>query len=243
MIALVDADVLGYRIAFACKDEELSVAKHRLNGFIADILTHEVDTVYDGCFVDSWKLFLTGKNNFRHKLATIAPYKGNRTAPKPAHLPALRKHLVDEWKAEIVDGQEADDAIAIEATALGDSCVMVSVDKDFDQIPGWHYNFVKKLGYYVTPKQGLYSFYKQLLTGDSADNIMGLKGIGNVKAEKILSAVDISQMPLDAVNEALYELCFTAYEENDEELIETARLLWLRRKPDELWMPPLKDNQ
>lgn len=241
MIALLDADVLGYRIAFACKDEELKVAKHRLNSFISDILTHEVDTVYDGCFVDSWKLFLTGKKNFRYDIATIAPYKGNRTAPKPAHLPALRKHLEDEWGAVVVNGQEADDAIAIEATAYGDNCVMVSVDKDFDQIPGWHYNFVKKLGYYVTPEQGLLSFYKQLLTGDSADNIMGLKGIGPVKAAKILAPVDLT-LPLDAINEALYDLCFTAYEEKTDELTETARLLWLRRIENEMWMPPLKDK-
>ena len=236
MIALVDADVLGYRIAFACKDEELSVAKHRLNSFIADILTHEVDTVYDGCFVDSWKLFLTGKNNFRHKLATIAPYKGNRTAPKPAHLPALRKHLVDEWKAEVVDGQEADDAIAIEATTLGDSCVMVSVDKDFDQIPGWHYNFVKNVGYYVTEEEGLLSFYKQILSGDDADNIKGLMGVGPAKAAKMLNETNNDEL-------AMWQVCLDAYEGNADRVLENARLLWLRRFDNEWWIPPTLRNK
>ena len=158
MKALLDSDILGYRIAFACENEPVDIAKHRLDNYITDLLTCWVDNTFKDCFCDSWQLYLTGKNNFRYGVATTVPYKGNRVSPKPQHLQALRQHMIDEWGASVTDGDEADDAIAIDGTTLGLNCVMVSLDKDFDQIPGWHYNFVKKIGYFVDERQGLYSF-------------------------------------------------------------------------------------
>jgi len=234
MIALIDADIIGYRISFACKDESINTAKHTLNSYIVDILMCGVDNTFDGCYVDQWKLFLTGKDNFRNNIAITAVYKGNRTAPKPEHLPALRQHMVQEWGAVVVEGQEADDAIAIEATVLKDTCIVSSVDKDLDQIAGWHYNFVKKQGYHVTPEQGMHSFYRQILTGDAADNIIGLQGIGPVKAEKILvEAFD---------EEALYAACLEAYDGDEARVLENGRLLWLRRYEGQEWQPPKKEE-
>lgn len=230
MKASLDADILAYRIAFACKDEDEKIAKYRLDGYIVDILTLGVDTAYSDCFVDCWSLHLTGKGNFRESIATTAVYKGNRIAPKPEHLPALREHMVLEWGACITDGQEADDTVAIEATSLGDNCVIVSLDKDLDQVPGYHYNFVKKEAYYITPEEGMLRFYMQILTGDTADNIIGLKGIGNVKARKRLE---------DAANEyEMYQRCVEDYDGNDERVIENAHLLFLRRYEGQVWMPP-----
>lgn len=231
MKALLDSDILGYRIAFACKDEDEKIAKYRLDGYITDILMCGVDSAYPGCFVDRWQLFLTGKGNFRETIATTAVYKGNRVAPKPEHLPALREHMIKEWGAVVAEGQEADDAIAIEATKLGDDCVIVSLDKDLDQIAGYHYNFVKKDSYYITPEEGMIRFYMQILTGDTADNIIGLYGIGNVKARKMLD---------DATDEAeLYHRCVLAYDGNEDRVIENARLLFLRRHEGQTWQPPL----
>jgi hypothetical protein len=226
------ADILCYRIAFACKDQPADVAKRTLNNYIYDILAWGVDKVYPDCFVDRWELYLTGKGNFREKIATTAVYKGNRlNTPKPEHHGALRDHLVQEWNAVIIQGQEADDAIATRATTLGDDCVIVSLDKDLDQVAGYHYNFVKKEAYYITPEEGLLRFYCQILTGDAADNIMGIHGIGNVKARKMLQ---------DAEDEAeMYRICVEAYDGSEDRVIENARLLWLRRTEDEqLWNPP-----
>lgn len=229
--AIVDADIICYRISFACKDETEKHAKYSLDNYLNDILTSGVDTTYPDCFVDSWKLYLTGKNNFRVALATTAVYKGNRTAPKPEHLPALRQHMVKEWDAEVVDGQEADDKVAIEATRLGDNGIIVTLDKDINQVSGWHYNFVKKEGYYITPQEGLVNFYRQILTGDSSDNIIGIKGVGPIKAAKMLEECEDAS--------SMYQRCVEAYEGNEERVIENARLLWLRRYEDEpLWSPP-----
>jgi hypothetical protein len=223
---------LCYRIAFSCKDQPETVARITLDNYIYGILAWGVDKVYDGCFVDRWELYLTGKGNFREKIATTVVYKGNRLdTPKPAHHAALRKHLIEAWDAVVIQGQEADDAIATRATTLGDDCVIVSLDKDLDQVAGYHYNFVKKEAYYITPEEGLLRFYCQILTGDAADNIMGIHGIGNVKARKMLE---------DAENEAeMYHRCVMAYDGSEDRVIENARLLWLRRTEDEpLWTPP-----
>lgn len=230
MLALIDADLIGYRIAFACKDESLKTAKNTLSNYVADILTCFVDHTFDGCYVDRWQLFLTGKGNFRESIAVTAVYKGNRTAPKPSHLSELRSFMVSGWGAIVVNGQEADDAISIEATANKDNCIIVSLDKDLDQVAGWHYNFVKNIGYYIDEWQGTKNFYKQILTGDSADNIIGLSGIGPVKSEALLQHC--------TTEEELYQACVEAYDGNEQRVIENASLLWLRRVPDQQWTPP-----
>jgi hypothetical protein len=125
MKALFDSDIFAYRAASACEDEDEATAQRTLERLIVDVLMCGVDTIYPDCFVDSWSMHLTGKNNFRYEIATTVPYKGNRVdKPKPKHLAFLRNYLVKEWGASISEGEEADDTIAIEATKLGDNCVI-----------------------------------------------------------------------------------------------------------------------
>lgn len=236
MIALLDSDIFAYRAAASCENESDKTAKKTLDGLVVDTLMYGVDSVFKDCFTDKWELFLTGKNNFRYDIAKTAPYKGNRVnKPKPKYLGILREHLVTEWGAVVAEGQEADDAIAIRATELKEDCIVVSVDKDLDQIAGWHYNFVKNTGYYITPEEALHKFYMQLLTGDTADNIKGLRGIGPVKAAKILG---------DSTDEAeLYNKVLEAYEGDETRVIENGQLLFLRRYEGQLWMPPTTKTQ
>lgn len=229
MIALLDSDIYCYRAAAACENEDEAQAIRSVDSLIINTLMCGVDKCG---YVDSWKLFLTGKGNFRNDIAVTAPYKGNRADKvKPQHLAALRNHLVQEWKADMSEGQEADDSIAIEATKLGDDGVIVSLDKDLDQVAGWHYNFVKKEAYYITEAEGLLRLYMQILTGDAADNIIGLHGIGNIKARKMLE---------DAADETeMFQRCVAAYDDNEDRVIENARLLFLRRHEGQVWTTPL----
>jgi hypothetical protein len=179
--------------------------------------------------VVNWELFLTGKGNFRNDIAVTVPYKGNRAKlKKPVHLETLRQFLQQEWNASVAEGQEADDAIAIRATDLGDAGIIVSLDKDFDQVQGWHYNFVKDDLYYVTAEEGLLNFYMQFLTGDRIDNIVGVKGIGPVKANKLLTNAEGDR--------GMFAVCVEHL--GYDRAVENGRLLYLRRKENELWMPP-----
>lgn len=225
MIALLDADILCYRVGFATNDEHENTAIETMAVFLEDLL------MFDLIDCEEHELFLTGKVNYRNDIAVTAPYKGNRKdVKKPIHLPLLREYLQTAWAASVSDGQEADDDIAIRATELGDDCIIVSIDKDFMQVPGWHYNFVKKEKKYVTPEEGLRFFYKQILTGDNADNIKGIHRVGDVKATKMLADAKTEQ--------ELYACCVEAM--GADRVLENARLLWLRRQPNQLWEPPIE---
>lgn len=180
---------------------------------------------------EDYKGFLTGKGNFRESIAVTVPYKGQRIAEKPVHLQALRDHLVSSWGFEVVHGIEADDAVGIAAYALAeDESIMVHIDKDLNQFRGWHYNYRKKEKYHVTEFEGLTAFYTQILTGDRIDNIVGLKGIGPVKAKRILQ---------ECTNEnELYQAVLKAYEGDQQRVLENGQLLWLQREANQVWQAP-----
>lgn len=147
----------------------------------------------------SYTVYLTesSSNNFRVNVAKTRPYKGNRAPEsKPLHYDAIRDYLVRIWRAAMVVGEEADDAIGKTATMLGSRnipYVICSIDKDLKQIPGNHYNWRTNTHSHVTTDEARRFFWKQMLTGDRVDNIVGIPGIGDVKADAILSACNTEQ--------------------------------------------------
>ena len=215
-VALIDADIICYRVGFASEDVEEKYCLARVTELI-----HEI--VYTELQCDDYKAYITGKGNYRNDIAVTEPYKGNRKdAKRPVHYQAIRTHL-QRLGAELVEGSEADDAVATEATKTGGW--IVSIDKDLDQVAGWHYNFVKHEEYYVTEEEGLRNLFTQVLTGDRTDNIIGLKGIGPKKAEKLLQDCKTER--------EYYDACLKAYDGNQLRVDENLNLLWLRREPNQ----------
>lgn len=189
----------------------------------------------------SMEMYITGKNNFRDKVATLQKYKGNReNVPKPVHYKEIREFLCGKYGGVVVDGEEADDRIGIRATTLGESSIIVSTDKDLDTIPGWHFNWVEKVMYYLTPEESMRKFYMQILTGDSTDNIRGISGCGRKTAEKILHGITKPKGLWQAVLAAYVE----AYPDGCDGLsakdaaLENARLVYIRQRDNEEWQPP-----
>ena len=228
MKALVDADILTYQIGYGSEDDEESHAIVTLDGFIYDLMLFDLPDVFE------WEFYLTGKDkkhpNFRNKIAVTQPYKGNRKNNKPPqHMKALRSRLIDFWEANVSVGEEADDLLSKRMTELGDECVCVSIDKDLDTVPGWHYNFRKEHRYYVDADEALYNFYTQLLTGDRVDNIRGVDNVGPVKAAKLLDGAKTAK--------EMWDICVEAHG-SVERAIEDGQLLHMRRYKDELWQPP-----
>lgn len=247
MLALVDGDLIVYRVGYTTENEEGFVAVARARDMIEGMLAEVGATEYRTYISDS-------SNNFRLKL--FPEYKANRVQPKPKHYQLIKDYLFSDWQAELAVGQEADDALGIEQSkcfAENKESVICSIDKDLHQIPGKHYNFVKKEMKEVTREEGIKFFYQQLLTGDTVDNIKGCPGVGAVKSQKILASADawMKENYLEHLFEeyyykvviGAYKVAFTklfeiSYDELEELVITTGQLLWIRRKENELWLPP-----
>jgi hypothetical protein len=224
MRVLIDGDIIGYRVGFSAEEENEAIAIARTATFVETLLWEDLEGV------ETYQGYITGRTNFRNQIAVTAPYKGNRTSAKPKHLELIRDYLVKAWDFKVSENEEADDCIAIEHVANNFQTVIASIDKDFLQLHGKHWNFVKKEWTIVTKQEALINFYMQVLTGDRTDNIIGLKGIGPVKAAKILSGCE---SPAE-----MYTACVEAYAGAEERVIENAKLLYLRRAVGEIWMPP-----
>ena len=224
-----------------------------------------INNILDCVDADEHKIFITGKGNFREEVATIAPYKGNRDeAHKPIHYKAIGEYLVNHWGADVVPDMEADDAMGImqwkhlpfEEPEDRYNTVICTLDKDLNMIPGLHYNWKNEEFSFITEQEANVFFYRQLLTGDATDNIIGCgkreetvyksgkkkgqkymkrKGIGPKKAEQLI--------PSHATEEEMYKTVKKEYEalfkdEWEEKLRENADLLWIRREEDTGWVPP-----
>jgi 5'-3' exonuclease len=218
MRALIDGDIIVYRGAASAEEDEVWIALARADQMIQEILADTGSTSYN--------VYLTGTGNFRRDIS--ASYKANRPDTRPKHWEAVREFLVTHHKAMMCNGYEADDEMGVQQDKETMSTVICSIDKDLLQIPGRHYNFVKKLHSVVTPENGLKFLYMQSLIGDRSDNIIGVAGIGPVKAEKALA---------ELLPEEWYDKCRELYND-DERFHLNMKLLYIWQKPNDSWEPP-----
>ena len=238
MIALIDSDILCYSIGFSTEGKDEQEAKNYVDLFIQSILNDTEADTYECWLTDS------RENNFRHKLCES--YKANRKADKPTHYEVIKEHLVVAHNARIAFGMEADDMLAIRYTELTKDvapwdkakAVICSLDKDLDQIHGHHYKWAMyrngevwkpSLFYYVDGESAMKFFWKQMLMGDTADNIKGIPKIGDKKADKLLLNCQTSDECEEVVKNQ-YEITYgdlQQYEIN-------YKLLYILRSRDEV---------
>jgi hypothetical protein len=211
-----------------------------------DSLKNNIQKYTDG--IGPVRFFLSRHGSFREKL--FPPYKNNREETRrPVHLEILKDHLSLEHAAECYSGLfEADDLMAM---AQDTNSIICSVDKDLLQVPGHHYNFVKDKYQIVSETEGLINLYTQILTGDVADGIPGLAGVGPKTAEKLLKGLTSEQEMYRVVFNKYVEtvpkmdiglsLETEGFHESIMTLINTnANLLYLRRSlEDKGWTEPL----
>jgi DNA polymerase-1 len=215
---------------------EVSVTKH----FVVEEPIQAINTlklniqgIVRGCKATHFKVVLSGENNFREDIATIQKYKGNRDGSvKPVHWQMLRDWLADMPYTIIAEGEEADDVLS---RAMMAGHIGATIDKDLDNTPGKHYNFNRKEIYDVTPEQAMRNFYTQCLTGDTADNIPGIRGIGPATARKLL---DGCRCP-NEYEDILLRVYGETYNDPYDALTEVGRLLWMRREEGEMWEPSI----
>jgi hypothetical protein len=202
---------------------------------------------------DMVTVLLSGPGNYREKLATLKPYKGNRDPEhKPFHYQAIRDYLTGEWGARVVSGHEADDEVSILSwehwrADEPHGFVIATIDKDLDQIPGWHYNYMKHVWYFQEELDARRFFWQQCLAGDPTDNIGGVWKVAATGAEKLLngwyddtvSEADIWERIVATYSKSLLVPgCPYADKDPAEVALENARLVYMQQNPGELWNPP-----
>jgi 5'-3' exonuclease len=223
---LIDADPLAYRAVFSASGDTIGGVIEKVD----QLFTHIFDGVCEKFGNNlTYKAYLTGSGNFRKEIAK--DYKANRVGEKPALLGFARDYIENTYDTVITEGEEADDAIAIAATKLYPNTIIVSIDKDFKQVPCLLFNPSKDEWSDIDDWSGTLSFYTQMLVGDTVDNIKGVWKVGPAKAKKIL---DGATTELE-----LWQRCLEAYEGDYNRAVTNGRLLWLRREENQMWTPPV----
>ena len=237
----IDGDILVYHAGFAAdKDTTTDVSVSLAN--VKKMLNKKLNYTMSVFNIKNVYLYITAddKSNFRYKVATTQPYKGNRSkGHRPIFYSEIREYLTRVHDAQLITGEEADDAIGRAGSADPDNSIILSSDKDLRMIQGWHWEmgdrkpyFVTDPGYLVLEEQrskveifgtGYTWFAAQCLMGDRADNIPGLPGYGVVKTWETLSRVK-SISKLDSIIEQCYNK-----EGMEARLEEIRRLAWILR--------------
>lgn len=255
---LIDGDIILYSVGFACEEEPFSHCAHSAKKLLQKMFDRYG---IEGRGSLDYRLFFSGKENFRDEAATLLPYKGNRLdAPKPKHYEELKEYLCKHYTHAFSKNCEADDDIGLCGTDTHPLCypVICSLDKDLDMIAGVHYNWRKDKEYEIDQLEADRNFIRQLLTGDATDNIPGLYKIAGRKAMPAIkkyccmedggepSFVTMVNRVFETYREALYEQNkykegfegLTLYDCSDlarEVIDEIGTLLWIRRSGYETW--------
>lgn len=277
----IDGDVILYAVGFACETKMHVIDGKRFEDrdmavFYADRYGHDEDSITEEVHVEplphilssvkkmlkrivkatgasTYTVLLTGDGNFRQEVATIQEYKGNRSSHKPVAYHDIREYLIKVHAAEVCEGEEADDQLSIRA--VRDGHIIATIDKDLNNTPGTHYNWNDDKLYDVGPVEADRNFYKQLLTGDSTDNIPGLFRIAGKRASAAMKAFIDDFTTTEAmyrhVHRCYVDALLEQYEDGAEDydvadaeayateaLTEIGQLLWMRREEGETWTPP-----
>lgn len=223
----------------------------------------KLKSIYDDLSTSNYRLFLTDsgiENNYRYNMATVLPYKGNRVdMEKPFYYKKTREMLLNDYKAILIKGQEADDQIGIDQydfwrqSKSFEHSYIASIDKDLRSLEGYHYNLTSRIIDYVDEDTGLKNYYEQLLQGDRTDNIPGLARLLAIQDRKEESDKLVHSHYMKAYREFALDHspkeCYNyvvdkykSYGYGDKEIDEIGNLLWIRREEGEIWSEKRKLN-
>lgn len=190
MIALIDADSICFSSCFKDGEEvtDLDIAIDSFNKKLFNI-TSKIEEDLE-CELSQVYIFVGSKGNFRRTL--FPEYKANRTS-YPIILRELSNQVAEMYDGFVSYGVESDDSVASSWKYFSDlygrdNVVIASIDKDLKQIPClfFDYYYTRMEVFNISEKEAFLNFFKQMLIGDSSDNVKGVKGIGKVGAERIL---------------------------------------------------------
>lgn len=213
-LTLIDLDTITYIIAYKQWDsgnkDEPELVKTHVKEFISNILLNTNSDYTSMVYQDK------DHQNFRKYF--YLDYKSNRP-PKPEFLTHWGDVILDEFKQLGAVGTkiiESDDVLNIGYNRFKSqyNVIIVSADKDLNQIPGQHYNPKKNVSYYVSEQEALNNKLVQILMGDSTDDVKGLVGIGCKRAIKLLEEARRENVLNDTTEYQLYRIYKKFYTDN-----------------------------
>ena len=156
--------------------------------------------------------FTLGRNSFRYTRVD-SEYKANRLGGRaPAGLKDLKELFIarNPEKAFMWEEVEADDVVILKKKVEPEKYMLCAVDKDvLFTLPGKHFNYYSRADYNIEMKfieveeiDAMRHMYFQALMGDSGDNVIGLKGVGKVGANKLLADCNTEEECVKVVKQA-----------------------------------------
>ena len=247
--ALIDADSLLYKVAFAIEEKTVWNEAEVAAGLEEPVVEYTTDI--DQCFTTLDKLIeqiffateteeglfvLTGSGNFRYD--NPLGYKTHRKdLRKPTALDEIRTYILKNYECYTAEGMEADDYVVYKKTVEPEEWFLCAIDKDvLYQTVGDHYNYGNDEYLTISPRKALNFEYYQCLVGDTSDGYKGCPGIGPVKAKAILKECKDEQEIWASVVEAYKKKGLT-----EEDAINTMRLCSMHQYDGDkvvLWTPP-----
>ena len=267
-VALIDADTIAYTTCLELEVQEELLPKefytddeweelinhpgyheetHSIYTIDYDLLVNRaksrIDDIISETFTKGAELYFSSGKNFRHELCDM--YKGNRTKMRyPEGLEWLKQELTKEYAGEICDGYEADDKVVYLKRKYPKKYVLCAIDKDvLNAVPGKHFDYYHGRFHFIETDIHTATKwpYLQCLTGDTADNIEGIRGIGPKRAEKLFEGCEL---PCDYWNRVVDT--YVDKGKSIKQAIETMRLVWMHSLQDDgtikLWEPPCVTN-
>ena len=185
--ALIDADMLVYRMASVVEDK---------NPFTGDVLsadseeawrliqmrTDEIVEILYNEFGETITPVMCFSDSVNYRKDVSPTYKANRTKPKPIIYSEMVAKTKRNYEFEQWDNIEADDILGI---LQDDTSIIVTGDKDLRQIAGYHLHLVRmEEGVDLVDAQDGHRFFlAQCIAGDAVDGYAGCPKFGMKKAK------------------------------------------------------------
>jgi 5'-3' exonuclease len=193
MVVLFDADSLIWSSCYRKRetpDDEMWNGIEEAKGKFDEVLMHIVNTIEETYEVDKVIVFAGARGNFRKQITK--KYKANRINRElPPCLNELQSYVKEQYNAIAGYGVETDDVVATYWTRLTNELgtrdvMIVSIDKDYKQLPCLIYNYHYKHKCYIdlNELEARNFFWTQMIAGDTADNVNYCKGYGEVYCKK-----------------------------------------------------------
>lgn len=177
-LLIIDGDAICHICSKETEEESFKATDDMVGSILSKFKANNIN-------IEGYWLILSEKPYFRTKL--YPEYKGQRKQEPRPTIEKIKEYLRSKYNGFSFLGFEADDIAIRIKSQIKDKGIIVSTDKDvLKGYEGMALNYKKMEIEYTNEVEVLYFFYKQILMGDSADNIKGCPLIGEKKATRLL---------------------------------------------------------